>query len=918
MKTETNNPTIPEDYNNIDPTVFALTYLYPHLQPESMPIFCSQSGDPKLAQAWTPSVLTEDVRMPSNANLYICISSVNRDEQTGQYRARVSQVAQTHMFLLDDIGDETTAHKPDFHTLPLTPTWVIETSPHNYQALYVLYEPMSDLELADRITKTLPGEADSDKGAVNLVRWARLPGGINNKAQYLDSDGQGYPVTIKDANPDCLYKPEEIIAGFGLPIDISESRSDLDVGHSGSENTQENTQHELKGVQPEGWARHVSCLNAIDPDCDYDTWFKCAVVMHAWGEQGRDAFVAWSAKAKEKYDGEDNAISKFNSVQYDSRNPQGNKSVVSYPWLEATARRYGWDYNKYSLEEAGRIREAAYNIGTPEELNVLVEITHDAFLSAQDLDIAVREIHKASQRMGLNVSLPALRKSIITPQERDPEAEEWTYSLTDVGNLDRAHALYNGILHQVQAINGFYLWDETKKKWVYKDNVQNIVLDVIDKIPELEDRIITADEHRQLQRWQQSCRAYKHVSALRSLITNDTSFYKPVEQFNTHKTRIGTLSGVCDLESGVISNNTPQHYITMQTRFDWNEESICPRWEQFMNEIMDGDTEMVNFMQKLSGYSIFGGNPEQLFVILEGHGSNGKSVFVKTLEYVMGDYAATASSDTLMRPAFNRSSSGAAPDLIRLFRKRLVICNEWPENSYINEPLIKVLAGGADELAVRSLYSNTYLSYVPEFLIMLATNHRPNIAGMDYGIWRRLLIIPFEVNFSDPQHISKRDVNLEDYFKENEGPGILNWLIEGYHMWRAEGFSDRIPQKLLEVKAQYRQEMDTVGEFLNEMCEYTNVPTDPMFSSIATKSSDIHRAYANWCAENGHKAKGMRTLSASLTQRGFTATRVNTARGFKGIRLLSPAEIAAQTPHTLGLTEPKENRNDEAEQHTIN
>ena len=76
--------------------------------------------------------------------------------------------------MLDDIGDETTPNKPDYTKLPLTPTWVIETSPHNYQALYVLYEPITDVYLANLISKQLPGQANTDKASVNAVRWARL------------------------------------------------------------------------------------------------------------------------------------------------------------------------------------------------------------------------------------------------------------------------------------------------------------------------------------------------------------------------------------------------------------------------------------------------------------------------------------------------------------------------------------------------------------------------------------------------------------------------------------------------------------------------------------------------------------------------------------------------------------------------
>ena len=112
-------------------------------------------------------------------------------------------------------------------------------------------------------------------------------------------------------------------------------------------------------------------------------------------------------------------------------------------------------------------------------------------------------------------------------------------------------------------------------------------------------------------------------------------------------------------------------------------------------------------------------------------------------------------------------------------------------------------------MAVRALYSNHTIEYSPEFLILLATNHKPNIASMDFGIWRRLLIIPFEVNFTDAAHNATRDPHLETYFKEHEGPGILNWMIEGYKMWMAEGMGAEseasLPRKLFNLKKEFKQ-----------------------------------------------------------------------------------------------------------------
>jgi putative DNA primase/helicase len=306
---------------------------------------------------------------------------------------------------------------------------------------------------------------------------------------------------------------------------------------------------------------------------------------------------------------------------------------------------------------------------------------------------------------------------------------------------------------------------------------------------------------------------------------------------------------------------------------------------------------MERFLQILAGYALFGENSEQVFVILNGGGANGKSTFINTLQYVLGDYATTTSPATLTRPAFNKTGSSAAPDLMRLFQKRLVLCNEWEEGTLLNESLIKSLTGGSDPISVRGLYSNNYLTYVPNYLLMLATNHIPRIASMDYGIWRRLIIVPFEINFDNPEHIDKKDIHLYEYFRDNEIPGIFNWMIEGYNLWRQFGVIESMPQLLLDMKQGYKSEMDTIGQFIDECC----VKEEP---KSKVKSADLYRAYNAWCIENGNKPKANRTFSSAILERGYKRTRIGTVNGFDNIRLLTLSEQAEI--HQLTLDNERE------------
>ena len=306
-----------------------------------MPMVCVKSGNPKEG-AWVPIPLTESTNLPENENLYICISSCRRlfdpsSNKHNTYRATIECASQTHMFMLDDLGDGTT-DTPDWKDLPITPSWVIETSPHNYQCLYVLVTPLRDIALAQRIAKALPASANSDPSAINAVRWARLPGGINSKPDYLDADGKGFAVRIADSNPDIKYHPQDLIAAFQLDIDVN----------AVAPSTQNNAPI-IKGTEPVGWNRYLAALLAIPPECEYGTWFNCLIAMHAWGEAGLIACQEWSSSSTEASHSDmtfEKLAAKWDTIEYDSRNTKGRDSVVSWPWLQAEAQRNGWSYEE--------------------------------------------------------------------------------------------------------------------------------------------------------------------------------------------------------------------------------------------------------------------------------------------------------------------------------------------------------------------------------------------------------------------------------------------------------------------------------------------------------------------------------------------------------------------------------------------
>ena len=102
---------------------------------------------------------------------------------------------------------------------------------------------------------------------------------------------------------------------------------------------------------------------------------------------------------------------------------------------------------------------------------------------------------------------------------------------------------------------------------------------------------------------------------------------------------LGVVNGVIDLRTGTVRPGRREDRLTMSTRVAFDPEATAPRWRQFLIEIFAGDEDLIRFVQRAVGYSLLGLTSEQCLFLLYGTGSNGKSIFLITLKFVLGDYA---------------------------------------------------------------------------------------------------------------------------------------------------------------------------------------------------------------------------------------------------------------------------------------
>lgn len=340
-----------------------------------------------------------------------------------------------------------------------------------------------------------------------------------------------------------------------------------------------------------------------------------------------------------------------------------------------------------------------------------------------------------------------------------------------------------------------------------------------------------------------------------------------IKQLDTDKYKINLLNGTYDLKAKRLLPHNRDDLITKIASVPYDPETTAPRWAQFLEEIMDNDQEMIAYIQRVFGLCLSGDTSEEYLYITHGSGGNGKSKFLETIQNVLGDYAQTTSSSLLMsKPDANSPN----PYLADIRGARLVIASETKDGQRLDEELVKRLTGN-DTIKTRNLYEKPF-TFRPEAKFVLSTNHKPYIYGTDRGIWRRVLLMPFEVVIPE----DKVDIHLENKLMAEKN-GIFNWLLDGYIQWEKHRISP--PKKVKVATQEYREEMDKIGAFLKDCCIVA-----PNARVTPTK---LYGAYRVWSEETGEKEMNRRLFVKRLKERGFKQSKnYKLGRFWDGIGLL--------------------------------
>lgn len=364
-------------------------------------------------------------------------------------------------------------------------------------------------------------------------------------------------------------------------------------------------------------------------------------------------------------------------------------------------------------------------------------------------------------------------------------------------------------------------------------------------------------------------RSTKYIKNILEIASSDLKIKISYDKLDSNTHLINLPNGVYDLDMDkFITNHNRNDLITKLAQVEYSPSAQCPKFKKFISEIMMNDEEAVSYLQKLFGYCLNGKTNEEIFVIMYGSGANGKSVLMRVISQIFGDYAAHTPPETFLERKYDTIRN----DLARLRGTRLVYALEPDSNRKLAEGQIKAITGG-DPITARYLYGE-YFTYKPTFTPFLITNHKPGISPNEKAIWRRIHLIPF--NYMVPQ--DKIDKDLTDKLIK-EKSGILNWLIEGHKLWKQQGLHK--PGLIEEATSTYRKESDFIEAFIEDCCK--------LESNATAFVSDVYSAYIMWANLNAMPLISKVQFSKYLGQRGDGIKHKrfggNYPRGYIGLKL---------------------------------
>ena len=353
------------------------------------------------------------------------------------------------------------------------------------------------------------------------------------------------------------------------------------------------------------------------------------------------------------------------------------------------------------------------------------------------------------------------------------------------------------------------------------------------------------------------------LEQVRLLLATDHEF----PGFDAEQDKIVLENGTLDLDKLEFEeSHDREDYRTIILNFNFDSKATCPRWLQFLDEVeLASDTQAR--LQEWSGYLLLPTAKLQRCLYFVGEGSNGKSVFLLTLQAMLGE--ANVSS-LEMAELFDRFK------VARLRGKLANVATDVETSQVLDARFKKIVAG---EPQVAELKFRDAFEFRPFARMLFSANDFVPTRDRSHGFFRRFDVVRFTRIFDE----SERDLDLQETLLK-ELPGILLWSLTGFKRLEQNDWHMTRSKAMEQTHTEFKEHVNPLMTFLQDRCDFDH-PDDK------TAVEDFRYAYVEWCQQNGHHTlsniglgKELKRLHPHVTKERHAAGKTRSAF-YKGVIL---------------------------------
>jgi len=323
--------------------------------------------------------------------------------------------------------------------------------------------------------------------------------------------------------------------------------------------------------------------------------------------------------------------------------------------------------------------------------------------------------------------------------------------------------------------------------------------------------------------------------------------------FDAHPDLLNTPSGVVDLRTGELSKADPLLYLSKMTDAPYDPDADRTMWERACEAL---PSKVVAWLKVRMGQALTGYTPDDdVLVIFEGAGENGKTAWLIGFRRALGDYARKLPDRLMIADPGDHPTT-----LMTLMGARAGIIEELPEGRSLNVKRLKDTVG-TPEITARKMRQDD-VTFPNTTCLFLATNYLPIVAETDHGTWRRLALVRFRLTYvkrkkdvTSPRH-RLGDPAIKRHF-EHGAPdaGLLAWLVEGAREWYDRGERMPEPPKIVEKDtAAWRLDADPILAYVRDRL----VRDD----GYAITTTDLAHDFNSWLEVRGHRPWTSQTINS--------------------------------------------------------